>query len=98
MNYCKSRYIVCYDISDDKRRDKIATLLLDYGVRVQFSIFEVVAGKTLFDSLIRKINAAIDPEKDKILAYALCAACDRKTLRMGAQTKEAHGNELLFVV
>lgn len=32
-------YMVSYDISDDKRRTRIARALLDYGDRVQYSVF-----------------------------------------------------------
>ena len=31
--------IVSYDISDDRRRARVAKLLLDYGDRVQYSVF-----------------------------------------------------------
>lgn len=31
--------IVSYDISDDRRRTRVAKLLLDYGDRVQYSVF-----------------------------------------------------------
>ena len=33
-------YIVVYDISDDGERNKISDLLIGYGVRVQYSVFE----------------------------------------------------------
>lgn len=33
-------YTISYDIPDDKRRLKIAKILLDYGPRVQYSVFE----------------------------------------------------------
>lgn len=98
MSNYNLRYVICYDIANDKRRDKIATLLLDYGVRVQYSVFEVVADKTLFDSLIKKIKRMMHSKKDRILAYPLCANCDYKTIRMGTQTSDIHGNEVVFIV
>jgi CRISPR-associated protein Cas2 len=33
--------LITYDIADTKRRNKIATLLEGYGVRVNYSVFEV---------------------------------------------------------
>ncbi len=33
-------FIVAYDITDDKERDKIAKVLKDFGFRVQKSVFE----------------------------------------------------------
>lgn len=32
-------FLVSYDVSDDKRRNKVAKRLLDYGERVQYSVF-----------------------------------------------------------
>ena len=32
--------VVCYDIPDDKRRNRISEILEGFGERVQFSIFE----------------------------------------------------------
>jgi CRISPR-associated protein Cas2 len=34
------KFILCYDIPDDKRRTKLCRLCERYGVRVQFSVFE----------------------------------------------------------
>ncbi len=33
------RYLVAYDVADDKRRDAIYTSLLGFGERVQYSVF-----------------------------------------------------------
>lgn len=34
------KFILCYDIQDDKKRTKLYRLCERYGVRVQFSVFE----------------------------------------------------------
>lgn len=36
-----SWYVAAYDIADDRRRDRVARVLLDFGRRVQQSVFEV---------------------------------------------------------
>jgi len=36
-----SRYTVCYDVSHDGRRARVASILLEFGRRVQRSVFEV---------------------------------------------------------
>ena len=33
------QYVVCYDIADDARRSRISQILLDFGTRVQESVF-----------------------------------------------------------
>jgi CRISPR-associated protein Cas2 len=34
------RYLITYDIADDRRREDVATVLSGYGPRVQLSVFE----------------------------------------------------------
>lgn len=34
--------VVAYDIIDDKRRNRVAKTMEDYGTRVQYSVFECV--------------------------------------------------------
>lgn len=34
-------HLICYDVRDDRRREKAARLLLGYGDRVQYSVYRV---------------------------------------------------------
>lgn len=34
-------YLVCYDIEDDRERNRVAKALLRHGRRVQYSVFEL---------------------------------------------------------
>ena len=36
-----SRYIAAYDISNDGQRERVARVLVNYGSRLQWSVFEV---------------------------------------------------------
>ena len=47
-------YFVSYDISSNKLRSKIEKTLKNYGFRVQYSIFQCIAGK---DQIIKISNA-----------------------------------------
>lgn len=44
-------YVISYDISNDRRRNKIAKILLDYGRRVQYSVFECEMNQKSFKEL-----------------------------------------------
>ncbi len=35
-----TRFVVCYDIADDKRRQRVSQILDAYGDRIQGSVFE----------------------------------------------------------
>jgi len=39
-------YVVAYDITNDKRRKKLSDLLETYGVRVNYSVFEIELNET----------------------------------------------------
>jgi CRISPR-associated protein Cas2 len=68
-------YVVSYDIVSNKKRNKAADLLKDYGRRVQKSVFECRVDTKTFNMLLSKLAQLIDEESDSILAYVLCEAC-----------------------
>ncbi|MFW0884731.1 CRISPR-associated endonuclease Cas2 [Candidatus Acidulodesulfobacterium sp. H_13] len=39
--------IISYDTSNDRKRNKIAKTLIDFGTRVQYSVFEYVINDKL---------------------------------------------------
>jgi CRISPR-associated protein Cas2 len=77
------QYVVCYDITDDRRRSRIASLLLDFGVRVQESVFVAHLDDDLFERMRERITQVIDGDWDKLHVFALCAACERKGWTLG---------------
>lgn len=78
-----TRYVICYDIPDDKRRTHLAKCLDSYGDRIQFSVFEAVLDDKLFDKLIDGIQNCIDDQEDFVTVYALCGACNKRIQRLG---------------
>lgn len=46
-------YLICYDIVADSRRNRVAKLLLRYGLRVQKSVFECVLTPKQQEQLLR---------------------------------------------
>jgi len=83
------RYLVTYDIADDRRREDVATLLSGYGPRVQLSVFEcdldsVRAAAELQLSLRR----LIDVDEDQVRLYPLDEGAIRMTVVLGARVIE----------
>ena len=56
-------YLVCYDIENDRERDRVAKLLLKHGRRVQYSVFELHRiNPRAKDELAHKLNEIVaDP-------------------------------------
>ena len=70
------RYVICYDVVDDRRRTRLAKHLLRYGDRVQWSTFECEFQKHYqLDLALTKANELIDTATDSVRCYRLCYAC-----------------------
>ena len=76
--------IVAYDITDAKRLARVAHVCEDYGVRVQYSIFECRLDETEFADFWLKLLEEIDEDDDRLVAYKIDARCSKETLTAGA--------------
>jgi CRISPR-associated protein Cas2 len=79
----KEYWLICYDINDDRRRSRIASLLESCGERVNYSVFEVLASRKTMEDLKRKLLARLRPETDRIHFYPLCLKDFCKAERYG---------------
>jgi CRISPR-associated protein Cas2 len=79
LMYC----IVAYDIADPKRLKKVADTCLNYGVRVQLSIFECRIPADTFARLWEELCAIADPADDKIVAYPIHGAAAQNIRTFG---------------
>lgn len=75
--------LIAYDITDPKRLHRVAETCLDFGVRVQKSLFECWLDEPDFRRFVAELNALIDPATDRILAYSLDKAAARARLALG---------------
>jgi CRISPR-associated protein Cas2 len=75
--------MVAYDVSDAKRRRRIAQVLEGYGERVQYSVFECRVNDTELRTLRSKVLAAAEQDKDCIRWYPLCGPCYVKVIQQG---------------
>lgn len=67
--------VVSYDVVDDKTRGKVAKLLLDYGRRVQKSVFECVIDEKRYLEMKIKLERLVDMQADSVRFYVLCQRC-----------------------
>lgn len=67
--------LVCYDIHDDRRRNRIGKILEGYGRRVQWSVFECDLTTREADRLKQKLTKVIRDNEDSVRYYRLCAHC-----------------------
>jgi CRISPR-associated protein Cas2 len=83
------RYVITYDIADDRRREDVATLLSGYGPRVQLSVFECDLPSSREAARLRaRIRDLIEPAEDQVRVYPLDDTAVRGTVVIGARTIE----------
>ncbi|MFW5697990.1 MAG: CRISPR-associated endonuclease Cas2 [Fimbriimonadaceae bacterium] len=71
--------VVCYDIADDRRRNKVAKILEGYGERVNFSVFECWLDRRRYNKLMQRLRRRVHPDQDVVRVYRMCASCaDRR--------------------
>jgi CRISPR-associated protein Cas2 len=74
--------VISYDISDDRTRNKVANLLLDYGRRVQYSVFECLVDTKTLDKIIALLKPFVEGT-DSIRVYPICGACLKNVVLLG---------------
>lgn len=75
--------IVTYDISDDRRRARVAALLSAWGDRIEHSVFECRIGSEDLPDLVTRIEGLIDPDDDAVHMFRQCARCDQDRVQLG---------------
>lgn len=60
-------YLVSYDIADDKRRERLAKRLLDYGDRIQYSVFCCELNARERVRLLADLRESINSNEDQVL-------------------------------
>jgi CRISPR-associated protein Cas2 len=70
--------LIAYDITDRKRLHKVARLCEDYGMRVQYSVFECRLEAAAFERFWAELHSLLDPASDIAVAYPICARCARE--------------------
>ena len=77
------RFIVCYDIADDRRRDRMAVMLLNFGRRVQESVFVADLDTERASAMGQEIRKIVEAVEDCVHVFPLCSACWSKAEVVG---------------
>ena len=75
--------LLAYDITDPKRLSRVAKVCEDFGVRVQYSVFECRLEEEEFTEFWLKLLGQIDEAEDRLVAYKIDARCAKETLTAG---------------
>lgn len=86
-------WLLCYDITDDRRRDRVASWLLRFGERVQKSVFEItVKDERHYNRMWRGIRERIKPDAgDHVRAYPFTQITLKQVQVFGGTAPETPG-------
>ena len=73
----RTTYIVCYDVSNDKRLRRVFKTCRNYGDHLQYSVFECDLNEAEMVSLQRELGEIINHVEDQVLFIALGPAESR---------------------
>jgi len=78
-------YLVAYDISEDRRRSQVVKVLLDYGLRVQDSVFWADVDEEISGRMLRRLEAIVDAKEDVLWVVPVCGRCGEGMRCLGPQ-------------
>lgn len=74
----KLLWVFTYDVADNRRRTRVMNLLRNFGVRVNFSVFECVLTAEEAAALAGRLARSLRRGKDHLRVYGVCAACQQR--------------------
>ena len=91
----KRKHLICYDISNDKKRTLVSKLLEQTGRRCQYSVFMCSFSPSEKSALIEKL-VSLAENSDSILIIPFSDAMFEKTRSIGNNKKFFKKDQLEF--
>lgn len=93
--------LITYDVRTDsaegrRRLRRIAKACLDFGQRVQYSVFECDISPAQWTELRARLSGLIDPETDSLRFYMLGKNWRRRIEHIGAKPATDFDGPLIF--
>lgn len=83
------KYIICYDIKEDKIRSRVVKYLEERAFRIQFSVFSCKCDskeiKHIWQELQRITDGADNP---LLMIIPVCKSCEKEILMYGRPLEE----------
>jgi CRISPR-associated protein Cas2 len=68
-------HVIAYDISEDRRRARVAAVLQTYGDRIQRSVFVCTLEADVLHEVRERISGIIEPRTDSVYVFRQCGSC-----------------------
>ena len=75
--------IVAYDIANPQRLRRVALACLDYGIRIEKSVFECDLRNDQFEELWDRLKTIANHDADSLVCCPICATCEKAVVTYG---------------
>jgi CRISPR-associated protein Cas2 len=91
-------YVIAYDVSDDRIRSTVASILEGHGRRVQASVFECrIDADTAQQLAVRLADTLGTPDNGGVRLYRVCATCLSNSSAVGADASNVDNAPCIIV-
>jgi len=90
------KILLTYDISNSAKREKVASLLGEFGERVNYSVFELEIKESSLKKLLHEIDKLSD-KKDSIRVYYFCKKSIQRSLELKNSSPQPFKRGSLYV-
>jgi CRISPR-associated protein Cas2 len=74
--------VVAYDVREDRRRARLARVLLGFGARIQGSVYELWIDEQRLERMWAAVGQVVGAE-DYVRCYIICGMCEGRTRSYG---------------
>ncbi|MGJ8455808.1 CRISPR-associated endonuclease Cas2 [Pseudothermotoga sp. U03pept] len=90
-------YVVSYDVVDDKRRNHLSDYLESYGIRVQYSVFEVELNESQLNQMIKGIKKRIKTDEDTVRIYPIAKDLRNSIITIGMDKGHYYEGNIIII-
>ncbi len=84
----RQKFLVCYDVRDSKRLQRVYRLLKSWGIHLQYSVFFCNLNRNEIQALMRELEGIIEAGEDDIRFYPLPSKPQIEILGCGDRVPE----------
>lgn len=92
-------YVISYDISNNRLRNKIFKTLKNYGKHIQFSVFECELSNRQYKALYQELMGLMQGQSEgNIRIYDLCEMCSKNIRVIGVKDDSKEEEDDIVVI
>ena len=92
------KWLIIYNIRDERRLPKVAKVLSEYAVRVQKSVFEFEGNDKSIKRIRYRVKKAIKEDEDFVVYFNICESDWQKRVKYGSAVNEEVEEKAFYIL